>query len=155
MISPPHRIIGNKIMKANRYKYIEHSIIPSELVGIEHQIKSLNRWDKERVDGCGYYLKSSLSKGSLRHHFYYDKKMGVKMIIEIQPIRKWSSNPSKYFIFRKYRGSKEINRSDTNNGYKVELSELYFCRNCEVYCWSHNRIVMDENVLWNFSMIKI
>ena len=133
-------------MNTNRYKYVEHQTIPSELVGIEHQINSLNRWDKGRVDSCGIYLKSKLSKGGFRHHFHYDIKMGIKTVVEVRPNPKWSDLPSKYFILRKFKSSDE--------NCLTEISELYYCRDCEVYCWSNNRIVMDDSLFNHFSIIK-
>ena len=125
-------------MNTNRYKYVEHQTMPSDLVGIEHQINSLNEWDKKRVDGCGIYKKSKLSKGGFRHHFHYDIKMGIKTVVEVQHNPKWSWKPSKYFILRTFNSK--------DGCCLTEISELYYCLDCEVYCWSNNRILMKDSV---------
>ena len=117
-----------------KYSYKCHSTIPSELINVKSIVENADTIQKTYINRCKKYHRSQLSK-NMRHHFIYDEKMGIKQVIEFE--NKWINNPSKYFVIRDfiYKGERVI-----------EHSELYCCRDCEVYCWSNNRHIQPYEV---------
>ena len=130
--------------------------LPTELTDIEkiidHRKTSDTIENKHIIDSmlkCNYFnISNGLSGVSYRfktnrHHFQYDKDMGI--IIAIRVIDKYSNNnPPKYFIIR------SVYHNKRNYISQFELSELYLCRDCEVYCWSKNRIIIPDFILSEF-----
>ena len=120
-----------------RFEIIKHSETPLDL--------KLTKDDKEFIRGnehkmkneCELFRASVISRNLKRHHYHHNELVEDKLISCVEVNDKWNDNPSKYFIIRAYR-----NRNDEG---MIEISELYWCRDCEVYCWSHNRIQMNYN----------
>lgn len=117
-----------------KYEYKYHSEIPSELKNVKSIVENADVLQSEYIERCSRYQKSKISK-SFRHHFNYDRKMGIKHIVEFKNL--WNGNPSKYFVTRDFMYQNER---------CVEFTELYQCRDCEVYCWSNNRHIQPQSV---------
>lgn len=118
-------------MKFN-YKY--HSEIPEILLNVKSIVDNADVLQSEYIQRCKRFQKSKISSG-FRHHFNYDEKMGIKHIVEFK--NNWNGNPSKYFIIRDFMYKDER---------CIEFTELYQCRDCEVYCWSNNRHIQPQFV---------
>ena len=128
-----------------KYKVKEHRVLPLELRTIKSVVNSQEHIDKT----CGGLKKcdrnigggnGKLRRNGQRHHFYYDEKMNILRCVEY--INAWDEEmPSKYFITRSYIPGQHLNLPNPQQYKLVEESELYYCRDCMVYCWTKNSII--------------
>jgi len=118
-----------------RFEIIKHSETPSDLK-LTKDVEEFLRENKHKMKNeCKLFRASVISRNLKRHHYHHNELVEDKLISCVEANDKWNDKPSKYFIIRAYR-----NRNDEA---MVEISELYWCRDCEVYCWSNNRIQMN------------
>ena len=123
----------NEINK-KRFEIINHSETPLDLK-LTKDDKEFIRENKHKMKNeCELFRTSVISRNLKRHHYHHNELVQDKIISCVEKYDKWNDNPSKYFIIREYRNRKKE--------YMIEHSELYWCRNCEMYCWSNNRIQM-------------
>ena len=126
-----------QVNNKRRFKIIKHSVIPSDLK-LTKDDKEFLRENKHKIQKeCELFRASVISRNLRRHHYHHNELVEDKLISCVEVNDKWNDNPSKYFIIRAYR-----NRNDEG---MIEISELYWCRDCEVYCWENNRIQMNYN----------
>ena len=120
-----------------RIEIIKHSEIPSDLklTKVEKEFLRVNKHKIKKK--CVFFRASVISRNLRRHHYHHNELVEDKLISCVEVNDKWNDKPSKYFIIRAYR-----NRNDEG---MIEISELYWCRDCEMYCWSNNRIQMNYN----------
>mgnify|MGYP001354889841 CR=1 FL=1 len=125
-------------MNTDKYHYEYYTEIPSELRDVKSIVANADELQLEYISRCKRNEKAQLSD-SFRHHFIYENNLvgTIQQIIKFN--NRWSDNPPKYFIKRYFRPSK----SDI---IYYETSMLYKCRDCDVYCWSDNRVVVPYNV---------
>ena len=132
---------GNKqsLIINMKYRIVEHNSLPLELRNIKSVVNSQHHKDETMIHKCQKLIgggNNKLRTQGQRHHFYYDPKMNIIRCLEY--INTWDmSFPSRYYITRKYKSSKPT----PQNCYYVEESELYYCFDCEVYCWSNNSLI--------------
>jgi hypothetical protein len=134
---------SNNSKITERYSFVNHRILPTELKDISNKIKSSDKLHKQMIDNCKINKKSKLSKPH-RHHFIFDETMGLDCVVE--KLDTWRKDyPSKYFVKRTFK--------DKNGKGKmmVELTELFMCRDCEVFSWSDNRILIDYDIFSLFN----
>ena len=117
-----------------RVKIIKHSTIPSDLKLTKDEKEFLRENKHKMKNACQAFRASVISRNRLRHHYHHNELLQDRIISCVEEYDKWNDNPSKYFIIREYRNRKKE--------HMVNISELYWCRNCEMYCWSNNRIQM-------------
>ena len=117
-----------------RFEIIKHSEIPSDLKLTKDEKEFLRENKHKMKNECEFLKASVISRNRIRHHYHHNQFVQDKIIACVEVNDKWNDNPSKYFIIREYRNRKKE--------YMVNISELYWCRNCEMYCWSNNRIQM-------------
>ena len=140
-----HQVLNTELLWKNmirlnetnkrRIEIIKHSEIPSDLklTKVEKKFLRVNKHKMKKK--CVLFRASVISRNLRRHHYHHNELVEDKLISCVEVNDKWNDKPSKYFIIRAYR-----NRNDEG---MVEISELYWCRDCEVYCWSNNRIQMN------------
>ena len=120
-----------------RVKIIKHSTIPSELKITKDEKEFLRENKHKMKNACQAFRASVISRNRIRHHYHHNELFQDKIISCVEEYDKWNDNPSKYFIIREYRNRKKE--------HMVNISELYWCRNCEIYCWTNNRIQMKKD----------
>ena len=120
-----------------RVKIIKHSTIPSELKITKDEKEFLRENKHKMKNACQAFRASVISRNRLRHHYHHNELLQDRIISCVEEYDKWNDNPSKYFIIREYRNRKKE--------HMVNISELYWCRNCEIYCWTNNRIQMKKD----------
>ena len=120
-----------------RVKIIKHSTIPSELKITKDEKEFLRENKHKMKNACQAFRASVISRNRIRHHYHHNELLQDRIISCVEEYDKWNDNPSKYFIIREYRNRKKE--------HMVNISELYWCRNCEIYCWTNNRIQMKKD----------
>ena len=128
-----------------RVKIIKHSTIPSELKITKDEKEFLRENKHKMKNACQAFRASVISRNRLRHHYHHNELLQDRIISCVEEYDKWNDNPSKYFIIREYRNRKKE--------HMVNISELYWCRNCEIYCWTNNRIQMKKDYWHVLKMI--
>ena len=114
------------IQNAQHYGMDQLSLEP-----MSYFLKEADVVQETYISRCKRNQAASLSE-NIRHHFIYSDDMGLDQVIEYKDKWKGTEHPSKYYI----------KRYTKHNGIACrELSELYKCRDCNVYCWSSNRII--------------
>ena len=120
-----------------RFEIIKHSETPSDLKLTKDDKEFLRENKHKMKNACQAFSASVISRNRIKHHYHHNELVQDKIISCVEKYDKWNDNPSKYFIIREYRNRKKE--------YMVNISELYWCRNCEIYCWSNNRIQMKSD----------
>ena len=123
-----------QVNNKRRFKIIKHSVIPSDLKLTKDEKEFLRENKHKMKNACQAFRASVISRNRIRHHYHHNELLQDKILSCVEEYDKWNDNPSKYFIIREYRNRKKE--------HMVNISELYWCRNCEIYCWSNNRIQM-------------
>ena len=118
-----------------RFEIIKHSEIPSDLKLTKDDKEFLRESQHKMKNECEFFKASVISKLK-RHHYHHNTLVQDKIISCVEVNDKWNDNPSKYLIVRAFK-----NRNDE---LMVEQAELYWCRDCEVYCWNNNRVQMNH-----------
>ena len=119
-----------------RFEIIKHSTIPSDLKLTKDDKEFLRESQRKMKKKCELFRASVISRNLKRHHYHHNIFVQDKIISCVEVNDKWNDNPSKYLIVRAFK-----NRNDES---MVEQAELYWCRDCEVYCWNNNRIQMNH-----------